>query len=188
VFVLVDEEDLLNRIMNVSARNPERQQFVNKVYTMLNREPFVSSSTLRYSWPNDVEIEITEINPVAIVNSSALLLGDCSIVETSAKRLPVRLLDINMGEGSIDTRKCDRIMEIVSFAREIPVNTVTVLENDDYVLGMDGHQLVTGYENIVDRPKKIQQVIGLIKAGKIDAEYIDMRYVAGIAVSKVATL
>ena len=188
VFVLVDEGSLLNRIKRVSIENPERQKFVDQVYRMLNHEPLIDSSTLRYSWPNEVEIEIREINPVASVNTSSLMLGDCRLVDGISDQLPVRLIDIVMEKTAFDTYRCEQLKNILSVIRQMPVNRVTILQNQDYVLGFDDRRLIATPANIIENPIKVKKVVELMRAGKIDAEYVDMRYASGLAIRKVANL
>ena len=188
VFVLVDEKQLLDRIMSVSARYHERQRFIDQVYSMLRREPYISSSSIRYSWPDEVEIAITEINPLAIINQSALLLGDCRIVPNDRSGMPVKLTKIEIDEKSVGGRKCQQFKSMLPVFRKLSVNKITALVNSDYILEIDGRQLVTGYENIVNDQNKLLKVIAMMRSGVVNAEYVDMRYVSGLAIRKVATL
>ena len=119
VFILVDEGSLLNRIKRVSMENPERQKFVDEVYRMLNHEPLIASSTLRYSWPNEVEIEIREINPIARVNTSSLMLGDCRLIDGIPDNLPVRLIDVVMEKQKLDIYRCEQLKKTLSVIRHM---------------------------------------------------------------------
>jgi cell division septal protein FtsQ len=188
VFVLVDESSLLDRIKRVSMENPERQKFVDEVYRMLNHEPLIASSSLRYSWPNEVEIEIREINPIARVNTSSLMLADCRVIESISDELPVRLIDIVMEKKMLDIYRCKQLKKILSVIRQIPVNQVTVLQNQDYVLGFDDRRIIAASENIIENPMKVKKVVELMRAGKLEAEYVDMRYSSGLAIRKVVNL
>jgi cell division septal protein FtsQ len=188
VFVLVDEKKLLDRIMSVSARYHERQQFIDEVYSMLREEPYIASSSIRYSWPDEVEIAIAEINPLAIVNQSALLIGDCRVVPNSRTGMPIKLPNIEIDEKSIDESKCRQLQSMLPVIRKLSLNKITALVNSDYILEIDGRQLVTGYENIVNDQNKLLKVIAMMKSGVVNAEYVDMRYVSGLAIRKVATL
>jgi cell division septal protein FtsQ len=188
VFVLVDESSLLDRIKRVSMENPERQQFVDEVYRMLNHEPLIASSTLRYSWPNEVEIEIREINPIARVNTSSLMLADCRVIESISDQLPVRLIDILMEKKALDIYRCEQLKKILSVITQMPVNRVTVLQNHDYILGFDDRRIFAASANIIDNPMKVKKVVELMRAGKLDAEYVDMRYASGLAIRKVVNL
>ena len=188
VFVLFDEKELLNRIMSLSAEEHDRQRFIDEVYNMLNSEPYVASSSIRYSWPNEVEISITEINPLAVVNQSALLLGDCRIVSGSQISSPASLVNIEIDEKSIDEKKCQELMNILPVIRKIPVINLSVLVNDDYILETGGGQLVAGYKNIIEDQEKVRKLAVMIHTGKLDAEYVDMRYISGVAIRKVAKL
>mgnify|MGYP001822151096 FL=1 len=95
VFIQVDEAALLDRIKTISERNPGRQEFIEHVYQMLNHEPYIATSSVRYSWPNDVVIEIREISPVAILNKSELLSRDCGRVPKSDSTSHIKLVNIN---------------------------------------------------------------------------------------------
>jgi TnpA family transposase len=70
----------------------------------------------------------------------------------------------------------------------MPVNRVTILQNQDYVLGFDDRRLIATPANIIENPIKVKKVVELMRAGKIDAEYVDMRYASGLAIRKVANL
>ena len=185
---MVDEGSLLSRIKRVSMENPERHKFVDQVYRMLNHEPLIASSTLRYSWPNEVEIEIREINPVARVNTSSLMLGDCRLIDGISDQLPVRLIDIVMEKTGFDIYRCEQLKNILSVIRQMPVNRVTILQNQDYVLGFDDRRIIAAPANIIENPMKVKKVVELMRAGKIDAEYVDMRYASGLAIRKVVNL
>lgn len=188
VFILVDEGSLLNRIKRVSMENPERQKFVDEVYRMLNHEPLIASSTLRYSWPNEVEIEIREINPIARVNTSSLMLGDCRLIDSIPDNLPVRLIDVVMEKQKLDIYRCEQLKKTLSVIRHMPVNRVTVLQNQDYVLGFDDRRIIAASASLVENPMKVKKVVELMKTGKLDAEYVDMRYASGLAIRKVVNL
>ena len=188
VFILVDEGGLLNRIKRVSMENPERQKFVDEVYRMLNHEPLIASSTLRYSWPNEVEIEIREINPIARVNTSFLMLDDCRLIEGIPDQLPVQLIDVVMEKQKLDIYRCEQLKKTLSVIRQMPVNRVTVLQNQDYVLGFDGRRIIAASASLVENPMKVKKVVELMRTGKLDAEYVDMRYASGLAIRKVVNL
>lgn len=188
VFILVDEGSLLNRIKRVSMENPERQKFVDEVYRMLNHEPLIASSTLRYSWPNEVEIEIREINPIARVNTSSLMLGDCRLIDSIPDNLPVRLIDVVMEKQKLDIYRCEQLKKTLSVIRHMPVNRVTVLQNQDYVLGFDDRRIIAASASLVENPMKVKKVVELMRTGKLDAEYVDMRYASGLAIRKVVNL
>lgn len=188
VFVLFDEQELLTRIMSLSAQERDRQRFIGKVYSMLNKEPYVASSSIRYSWPNEVVISITEINPMAMVNKSSLLLSDCRIVSGSRINSPINLINIEIDEKLVDENKCQELMGILTVMRKIPVINLSVLVNDDYVLDTGSGLLVAKYINIIEDQEKMRKVALMMQTGKLDAEYVDMRYMSGLAIRKVAKL
>jgi len=188
IFVLVDEANLLGRVKLLSENNPERQQFLDGVDAMLDGEPHVSSSSVRYSWPNDVVIEIFEVSPVAIINDDELLLRDCGVISKGSEQLPVELVNFDTDGMRITREHCQRIVELLPMLDSVRVTHVTMLVNGDYVFDIGGKQLVVGVEDARTSKDKIRKMVSLMNGNRMHAEYIDMRYVSGAAVRRVTEL
>ena len=188
VFVMVDEASLLERIKSISVRNPGRQEFIDRTYEMLNHEQYISSSSIRYSWPNDVVIEITEITPAAIVNTSELLLNDCSRVPMASGRAPINLVGVNTENPLLEENQCRRILGLLPIISAMPVSEITILGNGDYVLAIANRQLLVGKDDFLRSINRIRKVAQSMYSGRLDADYVDMRYASGMAVRKVSVL
>jgi cell division septal protein FtsQ len=188
VFVLVDEAKFLDRLKNLSTNNSGRQKFLDEVQLMLDQEPYISSSSIRYSWPDDVVIEITEVSPVAVLNEEELLLGDCRVVSKGGNKLSIKLMAFNTAGEGLQQFQCDQILEILPILNLMLVNRATLLTSGDYILEIKGQRVIVGFESIKESSKDISRIVSSIKKQGVDAEYIDMRYVSGVAVKQVAEL
>ena len=188
VFVLVDEAEFLGKLKNLSANNSGRQEFLAEVRLMLNQEPYISSSSIRYSWPDDVVIEITEVSPVAILNEIELLLGDCRVVSKGSNKLSIKLMAFDTAGQSLKQFQCDQIMEILPILNLMLVDHATLLASGDYILEIRGQRVIVGFESIKESSEDISRIVSLMKKQGVDAEYIDMRYVSGVAIKQVAEL
>jgi cell division septal protein FtsQ len=186
VFVLVDEAEFLGKLKNLSAKNSGRQEFLDEVRLMLNKEPYISSSSIRYSWPDDVVIEITEVSPVAILNEKELLLGDCRVVSKGSNKLSIKLMTFDTAGQGLKQFQCDQVMEILPILNLMLVNHATLLAN--YILEIKGQRVIVDFESIKESSEDISRIVGFMKKQGVDAEYIDMRYVSGVAIKQVAEL
>lgn len=186
-FLLSDESDLLHRLTTLSERNQNKSNFLNKVYSMLDNEPYISSSSIRYSWPDSVVIEITEVKSIAIVNERQLLLEDCGIIDINSDLSSVDVVNLNIVNKKINRSQCEHVLELLSNINAIldQINSITLLANNDYVLDFNKTRLIIGKEHVDKFSEKLIQIVKLIKTDKLKAEYIDMRYVSGAAISRI---
>lgn len=186
VFLLVDEESMLARLQRMSAANANREDFLAEVRLMLANEPYVLSSSVRYSWPDEVIIEISEVTPVAVVNQRILLLENCRTVDVDPAGLHARIIAFNTADGKLNESQCRRIVNVLPMLGSIPARHITMLANGDYILDVEGSQLVVGENDIVNSAEKIRRMASLIRMNRINARYIDMRYISGAAIRRVS--
>ena len=188
VFVLVDEAEFLGRLKELSANNDTRKEFLDDVRLLLGQEPYISSSSIRYSWPDDVVIEITEVSPVAILNDDGLLLGDCQVVGKGSNKLSIKLVAFDTVSEGLEQFQCDQVMEVLPILNLMLVNRATLLANGDYMIEINGQRLVVGLDDIKESSEDIRRIVHQLEKQRVDAEYIDMRYVSGFAIKQVAEL
>lgn len=186
VFVLVDEESMLARLKQLSAVNANREDFLAEVRQMLANEPYVLSSSVRYSWPDEVVIEISEVTPVAVVNQRKLLLENCRTVDMDPAGLHTKIITFDTADGKLNESQCRRIVNVLPMLDSIPARHIKMLVNGDYIFDIEGSQLVVGENDIVNSAKKIRRMADLIRMNKINTGYIDMRYISGAAIRRVS--
>ena len=146
------------------------------------------SSSIRYSWPKDVVIEILEVSPVAIINGSSLLLRGCSVMDIEASQLPVNLVAFDIGGRRLSKEQCRQIIGILPMLESMSIIRVSMLPNDDFSFHVGDGQLIVGQEDIKLSENKIKRMADLMNAKSIDVEYVDMRYVSGIAIRRAEKL
>jgi|GEM_PF-3611588 len=188
VFVLVDEAELLGRLKELSIGNANRKKFLNEVRLLLEQEPYISSSSIRYSWPNDVVIEITEVSPVAVLNGDGLLLGDCRVVSKGSNKLSIKLMVFDTAGEGIEQFQCDQVMDVLPILNLMLVNRATLLASGDYMIELNGQRFIVGLGDIKESSEEIRRIAHQLEKMNVDAEYIDMRYVSGFAIKQVAEL
>lgn len=188
IFVLVDEVGLLNQIKKISRANADRQEFVDSVYQRLSAEPYIAVSSIRYSWPNEVEIEIREVDPIASVDGASLLLDDCRLVGMPDRQIGMSLLHVQTDDFGFDKNRCQQLVRIMPVLKMLSVSKVMMKSNNDLVLEIHNRKLYVDYDDLHIRIGRIRKVIDFVKSGKIDADYIDLRYASGIAIKKAAAL
>ena len=177
---------MLARLKQLSAVNANREDFLTEVRLMLANEPYVLSSSVRYSWPDEVIIEISEVAPVAVVNQRKLLMENCQTVDVGPAGLHARIIAFDTADGKLNESQCRRIVNVLPMLGSIPVRHIKMLANGDYILDVDGSQLVVDENDIVSSEKKIRRIVSLIRMNRIDARYIDMRYISGAAIRRVS--
>ncbi len=188
VFVLVDELDLHNRLSQLSLNNPDRRKFLDEVRTMLKNEPYLESSTIRYSWPDEVVLEISEVSPVAMINRDRLLLKDCRIVGLESEVLSAPLIDFAVSQEQLGDDICKQILEVLGPIHKTGARHVSILGNGDYVLDFGRTKLVIGKDQFHEVPGKIGKLSMLIRMNRLHAEYVDLRYISGAAIRRVVKI
>jgi hypothetical protein len=76
---------------------------------------------------------------------------------------------------------------LVNF-RSLSADSITMLTNGDYVLDIGGIKLVVDDDNVESVIGKVRRVAEQIRMQNIHATYVDMRYVSGAAIGRVAGL
>lgn len=187
-FVLVDEEELLNRIKNIIQKNNITDGIsLRTLEKSLGKEPFVDSATVRYSWPNELVIDISEVLPRAFIRNHGYLSTDCRIINNKQPLIKVSHIPvIQLEDIELNSRYCNKINQIIShFTHEI--DYIVLMSNEDlriakgsveYILGKNNQ---SGFEQLflIDEQLQKSNETRLI---------VDLRYISGAAVKEVAML
>ena len=188
VFLLVNQQDLLSRLNRLSLDYPEQSNFVSKVLTMLEDEPYVSSSSIRYTWPNTMTIEIVEIAPLAIVNDRYLLLKECRLIPYDPATIDVSAQALYLEGDTVDAVQCRDINKALTDLKPLAADSISIQSNGDYVLKFVGTSVVVDNEELVSRLTVVAEIANRIRKDEINALYLDTRYVSGAAIAQVAEL
>lgn len=186
VFLLVDQAELLGRLNRLSVDHPEQGEFVSKVTSLLESEPYVSSSSIRYAWPNAMIIEITEVTPLAIVNGRYLLLQGCRLIEYDPAVINITSQILYLESDIVDAARCREINKALANLEFLAADSVSIQSNGDYVLSFAGTRVVVDNAELAPGLAKIADIADRIRKQEISAKYIDTRYVSGAAIAQVA--
>ena len=188
VFVLVDELDLHSRLRQLSVDNNDRREFLKVVRAMLDKEPYLGSSTIRYSWPDEVVIEISEVSPLASINQEQLLLKDCRMIRLDSDSLSVPLIDITVPDEQLGGDFCKKIINTLAYMDIAGARHIEILGNGDYVLYIGRTKLIVGKDQLGKATKKIGRISMLVRTNRLQAEYVDLRYMSGAAIKRVVNI
>ena len=188
VFLLVDQADLLARLNQLSLNHPEQGDFVGKVSSLLESEPYVSSSSIRYGWPNTMIIEIVEIAPLAIVNGRYLMLKKCRLIEYDPAAINVSAQALYLDGDTVGPVQCREISKALAELESLHADSVSIQSNGDYVLSFAQAKLVIDNAELPRRLATFADIADRIKKHEISAKYIDTRYVSGAAIAQVTEL
>lgn len=187
VFVLVDEARLLDDIENIlhDKASPDSNA-LHRIEKRLGENPFIDSVSVRYTWPNELVVDINEVSPKAAIHGHGFLTGDCNVISDgrvlSIPSIPV----IELESIKFDTSSCRRIMQMLRYIT-YDIDSIVLMSNENlrvikgdiqYILGSD---LASGFEQfaLLDKRLREQGQSRLI---------VDLRYIAGAAVREVVML
>ncbi len=180
-FLLVNQEDLLKRINDLSASVKNRQLFLNQIEKLLVSEPYIGSSNVRYNWPDEIVIDIQEIVPKALIRGHGFLASNCMVINYQGMNFEnvylFELKDIGLNKST-----CQKIIKIQPYLTN-EIKLVTLLSNGDYRLVIDDVQYVISddFDKMFARVWRTHH--GLWRRGLSDPLIVDLRYSSGGAVS-----
>lgn len=186
VFVLVDQENLLSRINTLALNIESKTQFISELELFLAAEPYIYSSSIRYAWPNEVIIDIDEINPTALISGHGFLSEDCRVIAYE-KSLASNIHVFELDQVEINKNSCQQIMAIHPYLNE-QIRSVSLISNGDYRLKLDGVEYVISddFEYMFDRVWRVHR---RLKARHLNESLIvDLRYRSGSAIRVLAKL
>lgn len=184
VFVLVDQQELMEKVKRIDAESRDKAQFISQVEHLLSREPYIQSSTLRYSWPNQVVIDIHEITPIALIGGQGYVTSNCKII--SSAKTPVTGIPVFEIEGdALDRHSCNKIQEIRPYLGK-GVRSVAIMSNGDYKLDVYSRRYVISddLQTMFEKIRRIERQLNQMNMTEFMT--VDLRYSSGSAVRVVA--
>ncbi len=186
IFVLVDQKALLKRINDLSEIVGNRQLFLNRLEKLLTSEPYIQSSTVRYTWPNEVIIDIQEIVPKVLIRGHGFLSSDCMIIgykDTNFEN--VHFFDLE--KSDLNEFICQQVIQIQPYLTS-EIKLITLLSNGDYRLIIN--DIIYVINNDLDKMfTKVWSIHhGLRRKGLVSSLIVDLRYLSGFTIKSVATL
>lgn len=185
-FMLIDQEDLLRRINDLIEISEKRQLFLNQIEKILEAEPYIQSSIVRYIWPNEIIIDVQEIYPQIIIRNHGFLTSKCKVIKYNNVNFEnVYLFDLE----NIDLNPffCQKAIQIQPYLVS-KIDLVTLLSNGDYRLLIDGFEYVITDD--LDRmfAKIWRTHYGLLKNNFINPLIVDLRYSSGLSIQPTVKL
>lgn len=155
---------------------------VNRVYTLLEQQPWIYRASVRKQWPNKLTIYVVEQQAVAHWNDD-LLLNPYG--ETFAGRGALPGLPKLYGPGGSEKTALQgfNAMQTILGGAALPIDELFLSERFAWQVTLENEiKLNLGRQQFIDRLQRFVDVYPLLKQQQKAVEYIDLRYDTGLAV------
>ena len=155
---------------------------VNRVYELLESQPWVYRASVRKQWPNRLTIYIVEQKPVAHWNDDLLLnqYGESFAGELQPSSLPHLY-----GPGGSEKTALQgyHAMQTLLLGAALPIKELFLSERFAWQLILDNDiEINLGRQEFIERLQRFVDVYPLLKQHEKHVDYIDLRYDTGLAV------
>jgi len=181
-FVLVDQEQLFEKVERLSGENVSTEDFVSAVSNVLGKESYIESHSIRLSWPNSVVINIEEIDPIAILNGDSLFTRTCGSFKYESNILQEGMLNIETKLDARDPYLCGRIQDIASSLHAAGIGRIEVLNNGNYGLEIAGVNYLISGEAMQADMARLKAISDRLSITGRQVKSVDLRYTSGGAV------
>jgi len=180
----IDHQELQNLIQPLVTHNFFTVD-MEHIKDRLRQFSWVENTTIRRIWPDQVDIVISEHQPIAVWHDGNLLSANGDLFSPGGYDIPSGLPQFIGPDGS----QASMLQSFNDFNRELtPLHVkITTLELTSYRmwrLSLDNNiRLHLGHKNILTHLSQFVKVYPKIIGSKAeDVDYIDLRYPNGIAV------
>jgi cell division protein FtsQ len=147
--------------------------------------PWVADVSVRRIWPNQIAVQVTEKNPLARWNETKLLTVSGQIFNPPKATWPSDLPEFIASEGEqLKLVHYYEQMNTVLTPLRIKITRVELTPGQTWKLVLDnGIKLRVGHKDVLTRVSDFVKVYPkIIQDREGDVDYIDLRYVNGLAV------
>jgi cell division protein FtsQ len=148
----------------------------------INGLPWISRTTVQKSWPGTIRIRVVEHEPVAIWNETSVLNSDGKPLEKPVAEMALARL---RGPEGAPEKVMEHYLQFSQIFKEYghQIVQVTMKARGAWSLKtQEGIEIQLGEKNVLERSRRIVNVLTHSGLPDLDIEYIDARYPNGIAI------
>ncbi|WP_260080493.1 FtsQ-type POTRA domain-containing protein [Candidatus Palibaumannia cicadellinicola] len=187
-----NKENILNNIMALGAKNNFMKQNVNIIHNKLKQLPWIKEVSVRKQWPDQLNINLVEYEPVAYWNNLFMLDHDGNIFRVI---FHINSIPMLFGPKNSEKHVLNYYLSInpLLTAAKLKLKKVSFSKSNSWQLTLqDDINLILGRTNSHQRlkcfikmyPIIIQQALTINKR----ISYVDFRYQSGFAVGWLPAL